>query len=448
MDEVQSWADEMFGVSPGPTCCQVSRKNFVYLSPQLQTLLRSCKFPDHSTLLGLLQWPSNAPPIPSWPKPQDIDYSQLTPAQIASVSCAEADIYTDPTAQYSAICQQFEHHVSQVRMAKHLPSSLTSTQLGRGQTLTRVFRKPHVSPIKPARPGDVHPTVNSWSLLHCRWLTQCRRVDNYVKHVRKGNTSPTATEHRASLWKSSCTAKGFSGPFPMWWNQLALQDPSMLPWMPVAPPALPVAEHIQQYLTKAFRTFEQQLITRRVAAARTTRSQDINRVFRDVRRPMPVPVTMLVAKSSATVETVEDEGSVIVDNSEPIQQATVLETRCGPMHVIHIEDNQVWFTCPHALQPGDVLAEVRMKGQLHEVHEAFIQEWTRRWDRHRHLPPDHWQEVMDLTSQLLDCLTMELQPISLSRWKQAIRAKKSRSATRLDALSRQDLSAFPLSIFK
>ena len=431
-----------------PRVVRSAGKNFVYLSPQLQTLLRSCKFPDHSTLLGLLQWPSNAPPIPSWPKPQDIDYSQLTPAQIASVSCAEADIYTDPTAQYSAICQQFEHHVSQVRMAKHLPSSLTSTQLGRGQTLTRVFRKPHVSPIKPARPGDVHPTVNSWSLLHCRWLTQCRRVDNYVKHVRKGNTSPTATEHRASLWNSICTAKGFSGPFPMWWNQLALQDPSMLPWMPVAPPALPVAEHIQQYLTKAFRTFEQQLITRRVAAARTTRSQDINRVFRDVRRPMPVPVTMLVAKSSATVETVEDEGSFIVDNSEPIQQATVLETRCGPMHVIHIEDNQVWFTCPHALQPGDVLAEVRMKGQLHEVHEAFIQEWTRRWDRHRHLPPDHWQEVMDLTSQLLDCLTMELQPISLSRWKQAIRAKKSRSATRLDALSRQDLSAFPLSIFK
>lgn len=217
----------------------------------------------------------------------------------------------------------------------------------------------------------------------------------------------------------------------------------MLPWMPLEPPGLPVSEHIQQYPANAFRAFEKQLITRRVAAARTARTSDINRVFRDVRRPMPVPVTMLVAKSSATVVAIEDEGSVVVDNSIPIQHASVLETRCGPLHVIHIEDNQVWFTCPHSLTPGDILAEVHMKGQLHEVHDAFIQEWMKRWDRHRHVPDDHWQEVLELTRHVLNCPTMPLQPITLTRWKQAIKAKKSNSATGLDAMSRKDVLAFP-----
>ena len=37
---------------------------------------------------------------------------------------------------------------------------------------------------------------------------------------------------------------------------------------------------------------------------------------------------------------------------------------------------------------------------------------------------------------------MNLQPLSLNRWKMAIRAKKSKAATGLDALSRQDLLAF------
>lgn len=80
--------------------------------------------------------------------------------------------------------------------------------------------------------------------------------------------------------------------------------------------------------------------------AKKARAQDVNRVYRDVRKPMPVPVQMLVARASAAITEVVDDGSVIVDDSDPVQHAEVEETRTGPMHVIHIEQQQVWLTSP------------------------------------------------------------------------------------------------------
>ena len=194
--DIQTWANEQWGILPGPTCCQVTRKDYVYLSPQLQALLTSCsntfdKFPDHSTLLGLLDFPSKPAPVARWPRPQNIDYRQLSPADIAKVPCDPAVTHSDPTTQYSAICHAFEQHVSRVR-AQHGLNKLTPSQCGRGQTLERTFLKPQIVAIKSGRQGDHQPQVNTWTLTHCRWTTQCRRLQHYVKHLHKNRDTATA----------------------------------------------------------------------------------------------------------------------------------------------------------------------------------------------------------------------------------------------------------------
>ena len=349
--DIQTWANELFGIIPGPTCQQTTRKDFVYLSPQLQSLMRSCmnshdKFPDHSTLVGMLSYPSKPLPVAHWKTSAAIDYSVVSPAQIASEECPSFEDHQDPTEQFKAICAAFEDHVHRVR-TKHSQTGLHKSQRGRGQTLQRTFTKPRVATIKPGRPGDFTPEVNSWSLLHCRWVTQCRRLDNYVKHVRKANPSSTAIEQRVSLWRSIRIAAGFTGDFSSWWQTQAASNPNLLTWLPTNPPALDVADHIRTTFSKFVAELEQDMISKRVAQAKFTRRKDVNRVFRDVRKPMPVPVHMLVAKAKATVTEIVDEGSVIVDNSDPIQHAATLESRAGSMHVIHIEERQVWFTSPH-----------------------------------------------------------------------------------------------------
>ena len=450
LHDIQTWADEMFGIPPGPTCQYTTRKDFVFLSPQLQSLMKSClnnhdKFPDHSTLVGMLSLPSKAMPIAHWKKAVAIDYSVVGADKIASEPCPPFEDKSDPTEQYASICEAFEHHVHRVR-TQNSQTGLNKGQRGRGQTLSRTFIQPRLAKLKPGRPGDVNPDVNSWSLLHCRWVTQCRRLDNYVKHVRKSNASPTAIEQRASLWRAIRQAAGFNGDFSTWWQSQAMTNPNMLPWMPVSPPALDIAIHIQTNFSQYLTSLEKDIMSKRIAQAQHSRRQDVNRVFKYVRKPTPVPVHMLVAKAKATITEIVDEGSVIVDDSSPIQHASTLETRTGPMHVLHVEEQQVWFTSPHQLQVGDDLAIVDMRGQDHEIHAAFLEEWTKRWDRHRHLEPGHWDEILSLTRSLLQFPDMKLRPITLQRWKAAVRSKKASSATGLDSLSRLDLLAFPDSL--
>ena len=323
--DIQTWAKEQWGILPGPTCCQVSRKDYVDISPGLQSLLKSCsntfdKFPDHSTLVGLFDFPSKPAPIARWPKPQSIDYAELALADIAKIPCPPAPTFADPTHQYAAICTAFEAHVSRVRCRYGL-KGVHQSQCGRGQTLERTFHKPQIVAVKTGRMGDYQPTVHTWTLTQCRWVTQCRRLQHYVKHLRKNSCTSTAMEHRVAIWRSIVCAAGFPRGFEHWWSQQVALDASLYPCFPSSPPSLELAQHIAQ-------VFSQQLavIAKRIATAKANRAKDVNRVFRDVRKPMPVPVSMLVAKSVAHVIEVVDEGSVVVDNSDAIQTASVLET--------------------------------------------------------------------------------------------------------------------------
>ena len=445
--DVQTWAAEKYGISPGVTCQFTTRKDFVYLSPELQKLLSSCsntfdRWPDHSTLMGRFANPETPEPLPKWIRPAPIDYSLLDPKAIASVPCTRAPQCDDPTEQYKAICRRFEQHVHECLLAKG-KVGLQPSQKGRGHTLRRTFHRQVVAPVKPARQGDFHPTIHTWSLLHSRRITQCRRLQSYAKHIAKGSQTSTATEHRAALWRAIRNALGFAGGFPQWWSEQAAERPNLLPWLPFSPPDAETAKHISDHFQTILQAMESNIIKQRVAQARQNRINDTNRVFKDVRRPMPVPVSMLVAKASTQVTAIVDEGSVEVEDSTPIQEASVLETRAGPMEIIHIEANQIWFTSPHSLVIGDEVAIVAMQGRIQDIHTAFLQEWTKRWDRHRHLPPDHWDEVIELTKTLLHADPMVLVPLSLDRWKQALRAKKSTAATGLDALARKDLLSFP-----
>jgi len=445
--DVQTWAAERYGISPGVTCQFTSRKDFVYLSPELQAMLSGCtnsfdRWPDHSTLMGNFTYPSQPEPQPRWDRPASIDYSIIDSKTIASTPCSPAPIKGDPTEQYKAICRKFEQHVQDCLKAKG-KVGLQPNQKGRGHTLKRTFRHSVVAPVKPARQGDYQPSVHTWSLLHSRWITQCRRLQSYAKHIGKGSITPNAIEHRAALWRAIRKALGFSGGFPKWWAEQASDHPNLLPWIPVDPPNPAIAKHISDHFLAVLSAMESRIIQQRVAQARQNRIEDTNRVFKDVRRPMPVPVSMLVAKASTQVTEVVDEGSVEVADSTPIQDAAVLETRTGPMQVIHIEANQIWFTSPHTLVPGDEVAIVELQGKVQEVHSAFLQEWTKRWDRHKHLDPTHWDEVIALTQSILHAEQMELAPLTLAKWKHALKSKKATAATGLDGLARKDLLSFP-----
>ena len=64
------------------------------------------------------------------------------------------------------------------------------------------------------------------------------------------------------------------------------------------------------------------------------------------------------------------------------------------------------------------------------------------WDR----PDGRCLEMLERTRELLNYETMELQPLTLERWKAAVKSKKASSTVGLDTVSRRDLMAFPDSL--
>lgn len=124
------------------TCKRVTRKDFIYLSPQLQSMMRSVhnsfdRFPDHSTLYALLAFPSKPPPIPKWRRPGGIDYELLGPTQYAQADCLPLQLSGTPSNQYEQIYGQTKQRGTNV--AANPKRSGENTLQGNDHSRSRSF---------------------------------------------------------------------------------------------------------------------------------------------------------------------------------------------------------------------------------------------------------------------------------------------------------------------
>ena len=109
----------------------------------------------------------------------------------------------------------------------------------------------------------------------------------------------------------------------------------------------------------------------------------------------------------------------------------------------HSEQGTLTFAQAHSLEVGDVLIQTAHHGSVPEIHNLFAEEWSKRWDKHRHLPEDHWQEIRTYIDLALEGSPMPSQPITLKQLQHTLRSKKARSATGMDGVSKQDLVHAP-----
>lgn len=442
--DIQTWAEETLHIPPGPTCRFVSRKDFVYISPALQSLIRAVfnqfdHFPDHSTLRASMTRPMQSKPIPRWRSPHAIPYDHPNAKAIAMHPCAEVPVSDDPTVQYQLLGQHFEAHVDQVRREAKV-DMLVDQQKGRANTMQRDFVRPHTIPIKASRQGEFTPTVSSWSMLHKQWVTQLRRLQSFQRAVRPIAVSEGREHYKRQVWHAIMHAPGFPGGFHGWWTK---QSAGSMDW---PSPASAMPDHANAHklylaMKASVEHLETTLKTHSTTQAKKARQENPNLVFQDVKRPRPVPVQVIISKVHTKVLEVPDEA--VVESTDGFTDNKPCETRGGTLPVLHVESDQVWFKVNHGLAPGDVVAQVDTKGDVEDIHHAFIAEWKQRWDRHRHRPADRWSELVELSRLAFTPREMKLKPLTLARWKKAIRSKKHTAATGMDAISRRDMLAMP-----
>eukprot|EP00435_Cladocopium_sp_Y103_P065592 s31_g27.t1 len=217
-------------------------------------------------------------------------------------------IIDDPSEQYPAIFSEFEQVVHRVKRSRGRPGLLPS-QFGRGSTRDRIFSSQQVSPLKPSRPGEEQPTFEGINLRHKRWFTQLRRLVAYTNHVKYDRAELQAREHKFRLWRAILLAPGFGKGFSFWWPSRATQHESAPLLIPSHAPDLVMATAILAAFRLEFQACDAMLAQQRHERNAKRYETDVNQIFRDVRKPSPQPVQLLLAKEKLEVATVVTTGS-------------------------------------------------------------------------------------------------------------------------------------------
>ena len=470
--EAQEVFFEMTGKYPEITCKHRTRKDYLWLSPELcRQLLRvevlHDSFKDHAVIVAEFQAFRSSSKIPVWRKPLPLPWK--LPAQkagdITNIDPAELDqsefcpTSASPNEQVIEIMGELERRVVQAAGDR---MSLTEGQLGRGKTLDVTWIPAQSGLLKQSRPGDIRPQFHGQHATHIRWFKQLRRLVAYVQLLQTTRPiTPSWWEQRSRLWQAVLHASGFAPNFQKWWirrvhdgahvpqmgngrNEQAYHAPDAIP---VVPPGHATALAIQTVMQREVDALERALNARRRQFVKDAHKEDVNRVFRDLRDDNPKPVQCLVRRTHYQV--VEVSGQSITTAPEVDPTHRVLVHPEGQVKVALHDGPRIEPVAPIDVQKGDSLMHEQDVGEVTQVMAEFASEWAKRWDRHRHTPDEQWQPVLNfISSSLPRGEIMSDAPITIEQWMHAVHQKKRSAATGPDGLSRADLVAMPVSLHR
>ena len=438
--ELQDIAFERWGQLPRPTCKNASRKDYCYLSPELQSML--CRvtvddtiWSDHAVLCGHFQGHVHDLGRLEWKLPKPFPW----PAEFDVGRCTWPDRTIDPTARYHQIWQELETAARQ-----QVPDAVPRNMLGRGRPikLRRTYdnhkMKPHAG-----RLGDIEPTFHGPSLMHARWFRQLRRLQAYLRFARGPNWTPDH-EHALNLWGAIKRATGFQCSFAAWWTTCKHRLANAPAILPESPPDPLLASAVYESFTLAVRHFESQLKQQCRTYARKRRVESPNVIFQDIKAPGKEGVNILVQANTAQVTGVDDAWcQVDLTSAVTFDDSKAVWRKGKPFTIIHSEADSLWLHSVDSISVGDTLTQTALRGQADELAAEFTAAWKKRWMRHQDVPPSQWETIINFARATLPKVACKYTPLDAHTLHDAVRRKRKRSARGLDGISLDDLRALP-----
>ena len=433
--EVQALEAKRTGHSPRVTCKGATRKDFLFLSPELAQWFDSLRiddesFPDHSTLLCQFRGGPRSFDRFVWPCPLPVDWTSVPP-----LDCAVDFSSGDPTELYQYLWSQ--------REAQAHPSctNWTSKMGGRASKTRPIRRVGWPAPVKVGRSSDFQPKFHGCDVQHARWIRQLRRLHNFARWAKNRQPGNWASmDHGCRLWQSILKAPGFTPSFVEWWPSRSLVcdgDPAVVP---SALPSQSVVEAILGAFHHEVRQYELLLDQSRAQLAKFQRESDPNVSFRDVKRPAPEPVATLIDSVQAHVIDLDVDDCSLVLN-KPVQLDDVQPVWIGgrPQTVIHADSDKVWVQSLDGFSLNDPVAQAKYRGSLAEVFSAFHEQWQQRWCKHDKLPHAHWDQILEFARSQLPRHHVPHVPVDPDMLRAEAHRKKPTAATGLDGVSRSDI---------
>eukprot|EP00438_Fugacium_kawagutii_P018942 Skav232069 [mRNA] locus=scaffold1176:158618:172159:- [translate_table: standard] len=338
--DLQSIAEARWGVPPQPTCKGCNRRDFVYVSVELQALLTGVfvdheAWPDHSPLSGTFRGHTSDVPRFVWPMPGPCEWPSHFDPDVEFPSGL-------PSSQaYPEVWARLE------QAAAAIDPAIPPTAKGRGRRChpKKLVGVQH-APIRNSRLGEVTPDCLCPSLKHCRWFKQLRRLQSFHRSAaaltRKVPTSDNQIQH-VMLWSTIRRAKGFHPSFDAWYAQSEHKVVGAPAVLSDHPPDADTALAIFQSFHLAVRALEKQLRSVRHEYAKVRRAENPNLVFKDIRAPQAGSVDLLLKPLTCKVESFEaDTRQIVCDGAIPLDPAQPVYCRGNRVNVIHLEHDSIW----------------------------------------------------------------------------------------------------------
>ena len=436
--DIQDIALERWGIPIQTTCKGRTRKDFLYISPELQDLLMHVDvvhdvWPDHSILVGRFRSLLHLPPMWVWPAPDAIPWPQECGAHVQWPT-----VVHNVDEAYSQLWEQIEADA-----ARKCPFPLKSKMMGRARrTAPRKIRSQVVTPVKMARKGDFQPEYFGPSVKHAQWIRQARRLQAFSRMAT--NPSAALAIAKAEAWGAILRAPGFDGSFSMWWQSCTFKTAGAPVVCPIAPPDHVTAVEMFESVSGAVRDLEKSLKQRSRQYAKFRRDQNPNLVFTDIKAPMVPGVDVLLQPIRATVADVHvDQGMLVLDRACEFYHDEVISCKGVPLQLIHHEADALWVENAGNIQVGDVISQTHFVGTHSELEKAFLDAWRERWMRHAEVPASRWDAIVNFAHRFMPRATLAWDPMQASDLSQIVQSKKKSTSQGFDGVSLADLTCMP-----
>lgn len=445
--ELQDWAYRRHRIMPSTTCKRTTRKDFLYISPELQACLEASFvhqeiFADHAVLEARFAHLTPPEVIHAWPKAKPITLTDIQ-QQYLKTAVSNSRAARSTTKRYEDICQQYEAAVEQV-FQQTGSRPLDKAQKGRGTVVERIAVSTTLHPVKPSRHGEQQCNIVCPTLRQKQWFVQWRRLTNLRRLLSTPINKPSALQHAYALWRSILRAKGFPPNFRLWWTQQCKGQQVTQSLLPTLLPSSDLIRFVETEFAKKYLDLEAAQKQSKAHEQFQKHQADANQVFRSVRDQGPEPVETLLQTVTTTVDTVVDAGSIIVEDSSKIESSLPILGGAWPVYAHMNEDNQLWFDEEHDLVAGQQITQQQPQGTFEQLFDAFGKEWTARWDKHRDTPIDHWDVLLGFIQEAFPIEpSMACEAITMEQWERELKCKPKHAATGMDGVSVADLRNMP-----
>ncbi|CAL1136402.1 unnamed protein product [Cladocopium goreaui] len=150
------------------------------------------------------------------------------------------------------------------------------------------------------------------------------------------------------------------------------------------------------------RSLEAQLMSSSRQYARMRRARNPNVIFGDLKAAPSNEVDYLLRPLSATVVEIRSEDhAVVLSHPQPWDDTKPIVCHGLALPVIHAEEDCLWLQDIDAVSRADVVTQLHCTGTKEDLEAAFAQAWKARWDRHRDVPFERWNVILDFARRFL-----------------------------------------------